>query len=250
MSEHRLSEIVIERPRSGMRIRLKKVTGNQKALYKFTQDVIDGEGPFNTYLIKPRHKTKRLNDHLGPVKRLLRSKVGKPWNEVHSELNTRLDANTMAGRHVLDHVSDYVAEHVEMIDGMPHYKANYRYYRQSAMLGSHYGDEFYVHPETGILCLASRFCNRDGRGFRSSYYQPSRKDYLAIDRDHHYQKIDNLWYHITLAQAPNEPVWDAVKKEMVNAPGSRYAIAKRQCNKREIQTKIQRQNRSNASTTT
>ncbi len=238
MSEHRLSEIVIERPRTGLRIKLKKVTGYKKALYKLTQDAIDGEGPFNAYFIKPRRKTKRLSDHLNPIKRLLRSKVGKPWNEVHSELNARLDSNTMAGRHVLDHVNDYVIEHVEMIEGRPHHKAHRRYYWRSAILGTRYDDEFYVHPETGILCLASRSCHING--FTPPSYKPTRKDYLAIDRDHHYQKIDNIWYHITLAQAPSEPVWDAVKREMVHTPGSRYAIAKRQCNKREIQTKIQR----------
>jgi hypothetical protein len=240
MSEHRLSEIVIERPRRGMRTSLKKVTGYKKALYKITQDAIEGEGPFNAYFIKPHHKTKYLNDHLNPIKRLLRSKVGQPWNEVHSELNTRLDANTMAGRHVLDHVRDYVIEHVEMIDDVPHRKAYRRSYWRSAILGTRYDDEFYVHPETGILCLASRSC--DIKGVKPPSYKPKRDDYLAIDRDHHYQKIDNLWYHITLAQAPAEPVWDAVKKEMVNVPGSRYAIAKRQCNKHEIQTKIHRQN--------
>jgi hypothetical protein len=238
MSEHRLSEIVIERPRRGMRISLKKVTGYKKALYKLTRDAIDGEGPFNAYFIKPHHKTKYLNDHLNPIKRLLRSKVGQPWNEVHSELNTRLDANTMAGRHVLDHVRDYVIEHVEMIDDVPHRKAHRRSHWQSAILGTRHDDEFYVHPETGILCLASRSC--DVKGFKPPSYKPTRDDYLAIDRDHHYQKIDDLWYHITLAQAPAEPVWDAVKKEIVNAPGSRYAIAKRQCNKHEIHTRIHR----------
>lgn len=236
MSEHRLSEIVIERPRRGMRISLKKVTGYQKALYKLTQDAIDGEGPFNAYFIKPRRKTKYLNDHLNPIKRLLRSKVGKPWNEVHSELNTRLDANTMAGRHVLDHVRNYVIEHVEIIDNVPYRKACKSRYGRSAILGTRYDDEFYVHPDTGILCLASRSC--DMNGFKPHNYKPTRKDYLAIDRDHHYQKIDDQWYHITLAEAPAEPVWDAVKKEIVHAPGTRYAIAKRQCNKRELKRKM------------
>jgi hypothetical protein len=241
MSEHRLSEIVIERPRRGMRISLKKVTGYKKALYKFTQDAIEGDGPFNAYFIKPHHKTKYLNDHLNPIKRLLRSKVGQSWNEVHSELNTRLDANTMAGRHVLDHVRDFVIEQVEMIDDVPYRKAHQRYSWRSAILGTRYDDEFYVHPETGTLCLASRSC--DVKGIKPPSYKPKRDDYLAIDRDHHYQKIDDLWYHITLAQAPAESVWDAVKKEMINAPGNRYAIAKRQCNKQEIQTRIHRKMR-------
>ncbi|GAB1538106.1 hypothetical protein NUACC21_07640 [Scytonema sp. NUACC21] len=116
MSEHRLSEIVIERPRGGMKISLKKVTGFKKQLHKITEDAIQ-DGLLNPYLIKPRNKSKYLSDHLGPLRRFLRSKVGQPWNEVYSQLCQRLDSNTMAGKHVIDHVWDYVERHVEIIDG-------------------------------------------------------------------------------------------------------------------------------------
>jgi len=72
MSEHRLSEIVIERPRSGMRISLKKLKGFKKQLYKLTEDASQG-GLLSPYLIKPRNKSKYLSDHLGPLRRFLRA---------------------------------------------------------------------------------------------------------------------------------------------------------------------------------
>lgn len=150
MSEHRLSEIVIERPRGGRRISLKKVTGNKKFLHKLTQEASE-DGLLQPYVLKPRRKTKYLTDHLNPIRRLLKSKVGQPWNQVHSELSRRLDANTMTGRHVLDHVRDYVIEHVEFVDGILYAKDGWRH----RPLRAGYYAQFYVHPETGLLCLVS-----------------------------------------------------------------------------------------------
>jgi hypothetical protein len=227
MSEHRLSEIVIERPRGGYRISYKKITGTKKFLYELTQEATE-DGLLTPYLLKPRHRTKHLSDHLGPVRRLLRSKVGQPWNQVHSELCQRLDSNTMAGRHVLDHVDDYVAQHVEIIDGELYRKPKGWY--SWRILGSYWRDEFYVHPETGILCLALK---RD----RQKQNQPD--DVIVLDREHRYQKIDDIWYYVTLADLPvNQFMWDVVQKQLVQSrySGSQYAIAKRQCNKQDLKS--------------
>lgn len=127
MSEHRLSEIVIERPRGGRRISLKKLSGFKKQLHKLTEEASQ-DGLLNPYLIKETNKSKYLSDHLGPLRRFLRSKTGHPWNQVYSELCQRLNTNTMAGQHVIDHVWDYVEQHVEIIDG-EFYSKLYRGYR-------------------------------------------------------------------------------------------------------------------------
>lgn len=48
---------------------------------------------------------KDFHDKLGPAMRWLRSNVGRPWSKVYSELRTRFDARTVAGRHVVeDHI--------------------------------------------------------------------------------------------------------------------------------------------------
>ena len=83
MSEHRLSEIVIERPRSGMRISAKKLKGYRKELDQITQ-IATEDGLLNPYLIKTRQQSKWLSDHLGPLRKLLRSHVGQPWDQVSS----------------------------------------------------------------------------------------------------------------------------------------------------------------------
>ncbi len=232
MSEHRLSEIVIERPRTGMRISLKKLQGFKKQMHRVTQEATE-DGLFNSYLIKPRNKTKYLSDHLGPLRRLLRSKVGQPWNTVHSELCRRLDSNTMAGRHVLDHVKDYVVLHVESIDGVLYGRS---IWGRVTRLDHSYRDQFYVDPETGILCAVPKV--------RRKHEPPNPPDDVVIQDDYHrYLKLNDLWFLVTFEDLPPLPVElaaDVLIKSMrhcapIYVRGRRlYAVSKRQCNKKEI----------------
>jgi hypothetical protein len=231
MSEHRLNEIVIERPRGGMRCSLKKMTGVKKHLNAITQEATE-DGLLRPYLIKPRNKTKYLSDHLSPLRRFLRLRRGQPWSQVYSELCQRLDHSTMTGQHVLDHVKDYVEEHVEFINGIPYSKSR----SWKNRLDWSYHDQFYVHPETGILCLA-----------KPSVPQPKKPsvqpDYVTIDDYHQYRKIDGIWYHMTFENfPPTDEVYDLLKGKLQrkNAATVRaqpiYAARKRQCNKREVRS--------------
>ncbi|MBD2213943.1 hypothetical protein H6G27_29345 [Nostoc linckia FACHB-104] len=231
MSEHRLSEIVIERPRCGRRIPLKKQTGYKKQLYKLTQDATE-DGLFNHYLIKTRYKSKYLSDHLGPLRRLLRSKVGQPWNDVYSELCQRLDHNTMAGQHVIGHIWDYVERYVEIINGIPYPKASRGY---QIPLDRSYRDRFYIHPETGILCAVEKAPRKQQR--------KQENDFIIIDDYHEYQKLNDIWYLITFGDFPQQSNHDTKdsSKGLTHILWHRYycgipsyAVSKRQCNKKEL----------------
>jgi hypothetical protein len=54
----------------------------------------------------PREAAYRgFDDKLGPARRWLRSQVGRPWDKVRSDLFTRFDIRTTAGRHIVfDHL--------------------------------------------------------------------------------------------------------------------------------------------------
>lgn len=230
MSEHRLSEIVIERPRHGMRCSSRRLKGTKKALNRLTAEARD-DGLLSPYLIKVRQGTKELSDHLGPLRRLLYSKVGQPWDLVYSELCQRLEPKTMAGQHVVSHLWDYVERYVEIIDEVPYRKAT-AFYRQR-QLGDRYRDEFYVHPETGILCVAKKAAQTPRK---------IRNDFFVIDAYHHYRKLNEVWYLIALQDLePGLVAWDVVlKREMTPENAQKeygklvYAASKKQCNKREL----------------
>ena len=95
-------------------------------------------------------RTKHLNENLAPLRRFLRSRVGKPWDAVRSEMGAVLSMSSAVQKHVLDHVRQYVEENPRMIDGRPHSPAAHggAYWP----LGS-YGRRpaFYVCPKTGML---------------------------------------------------------------------------------------------------
>ncbi|MBD2388598.1 hypothetical protein [Cylindrospermum sp. FACHB-282] len=231
MSEHRLSEIVIERPRTGMRISSTSLKGCKKNLHKLTVEASE-DGLLNPYIIKVRNGSKRLSDHLGPLRRFLKSKVGEPWNEVYSELSQRLDASTMAGKHVLDHVWGYVERYVELIDGIPYRQP---YYGSQIELVSYRYTSFYVHPETGILCLAKNTPRKP----KASH--PT--DVVMIDKYHRYCKLNEIWYLVTFEDFPLPPtkyVTDIIRglidcDRAMYVGGRRiYAVSKRQCNKKQI----------------
>lgn len=225
MSEHRLGEIVIERPRSGWRISLRKCSGYRKNLQKITAEATE-DGLLNHYIIKPRNKTKYFSDHIRPLYRWLRSKVGQPWNTVYSDLCYKLDPRGLSGKHILSHVWDFVELYVVLIDGVPYERTNER------SLSNYWRETLYVNPETGILCLAEKLKKEAPK---------KRDDLLVIDSYHQYRKINDIWYLITFKDLSFDFARDVLLKIEINEKlavknyhRKIYAASKRQCNKKEI----------------
>ncbi len=224
MSEHRLHEIVIERPRGGSRDK------NPKRDKKALQTIDDDYYEASRYDPLCRSKTKHLSDHLGPLRRLLRSKVGQRWDDIYSELCQRLDSSTVTGQHVLDHLWDYVERHVVLIDGVPYRKINSSYKQNQLAYGR---NKFYVHPDTGILCLVEKAPKEPPK---------KRDDLVVIDSYHQYRKLNGFWYLVTLQEFPLwQDVTDVILKTTVKPWQGRceygrevYAVKKRQCNKKEL----------------
>lgn len=214
MSEHRLNESVIERPREGWRISSRRLKGQKTFLIKLTEEA-STDGLLSPYLIKPRNKTKCFSDCLGPLKRWLLSHAGQHWDDVYNKLSQILDPATLSGKHIISHVWQFVERDVELIDGVPYRKSSSFYYP----LGGGY-TRLYIHPETGILCLVDRIPQ-----------EPKKKpdDFLFVDAYHYYKKIDGLWYAIELADF--EPLGVETNKF---SGGHKYIASKRQCNKKQI----------------
>lgn len=234
MSEHRLGENVIERPRGGGGISLKKVTGYKKSLTKITEEA-STDGLLSSYLIKPRKKTKFFSDCLGPLRRWLRSKVGKHWDDVYGEMCKLVDTTTLSGKHILSHVWGYVERDVVIIDGVPYRTISWR--NGWFQLG-YWGEQLYIHPDTGILCLAKKVPKKPPE---------KRSDFLRIDAYHHYRKVDDIWYLVTLADIPFLSLGDDVvlKTKLTRDGGWReygkavYAVSKQQCSKKAIKIIMQ-----------
>lgn len=73
--------------------------------------MIDLEAADEKEIDPPRHIPKGFTDKLAPMYRWLEAQVGRPWNEVRSEVFTKFDTRTTAGRHItFDHLLREVVE--------------------------------------------------------------------------------------------------------------------------------------------
>jgi hypothetical protein len=99
-----MDKVIVERPRVGSRMPSRK-KGYRKSLQNVDADDLPNREPM---LGRWRGREKCLNEHLGPMRRFLRSQVGRPWNRVHQELCEHVSFDNAAQKHVLTHVFDFV----------------------------------------------------------------------------------------------------------------------------------------------
>jgi hypothetical protein len=185
-----------------------------------------------------RHNRKEKRIHLAPLRRYLRAQVGRPWNDVYSDVCHTFQGVVSNG----DRLTNYIDWDVELNvrvrtdDGELITERGYS-------LG---GNALFVHPETGILTLSPTSPRR-------RWKNKPRFEMVTIDNDHKLVNVDGLWFVVTLATIPGEEVserpFDVVLGRAVFAadvkyawgnefyrswgPGL-YACHKRQANSREI----------------
>lgn len=141
-------EVLIERPRGGAGWGRKWQKPNWRCL---DQDDGPRDGGPTRQRMKPRCPSKWLSENLQPMVRFLRSRVGRPWDQVYSEMCAHIAVRSAVQKHVLDHVRQYVERNPIFIDGVPHEPcaAGGRYRTVSG-----YHEGFYVCPQTGLLLAA------------------------------------------------------------------------------------------------
>lgn len=147
-----MDKVLVERPRLGRR-RAQKWPGKgyRKRIRKYHRA---GNAPPAREGMKDSygHNVKHFNEHLGPLRRFLDANVGRPWDNVYSEICKYVDRGNVVQNHILTHLFDYVAVHTVLIDGEP--------CCAKAHWGNHYGDplrtsnrrdRWYVCPKSGLL---------------------------------------------------------------------------------------------------
>lgn len=229
-------EVIIERPRSGSR-----TCGFKGRERERMRDLADPENA-RTFESTSRKRggCKYLNENLAPLYRFLRSRLGRPWDEVHSEICATLRVTSAVQKHVLDHLHDMVHTNV-VKDGerlLEHgdwgVREIDRYYRRGL---------FYVCPDTGTL-------KEQPWKRRERAKEPITV--IKISRVEQYRKIDGIWYSVRLSPLPGsvhefQGAYDVVLGLALGNPnfgwweryreygeGNLYASAKRQLGKRQL----------------
>lgn len=183
---------------------------------------------------------KQLNEHLSPLRRYLRTNVGRPWNKVFSEICENISQNSATQSHVRDHLKHYVETNAKIEDGKVVDSTGKPFFFS----------EFFVHPKTGLLCY--------NKEFNRPYGKPKTKIKPYIpgkNPNHHYRPINGIWYEVFLGVLPKDASWRGFIDVVLGDKNHSYwlhvspyllqkeygisnvsAIKKRQLGKREVKT--------------
>lgn len=176
-------EVLIERPRSGMRIKTRRDGKPWARLW-------DGEDGFEACVPGRPHRTKWLNDHISPLRRWLRAQCDRPWDKVYSELCAGIDTRSVVGQHLRDHAMQEVERHC-LIDahGKPWLNG---YPGPRAVTG------LYVHPRTGLLRWAVKPGKRQYRSERERSERSRFANLYAITLEGGHARLHGIWYQVVL----------------------------------------------------
>ncbi len=184
-----MDKVIVERPRFGSRSPSRK-----KGYRKYLQSMPADELPLSEPMLgRWKGRDKWLNEHLGPMRRFLRSNVGRPWNKVHQELCEHVSFDNAVQAHVLSHIYDYVQLHVDVHDSAT-------VYTRTGWRRQHKLDEnaMYVCPTSGILKVVQA---NQGHGPRTR---------ISIDAHTQYLRRDNVWWEVRMRSTQNAAMdlWD------------------------------------------
>ena len=141
-----MAKVVTERPRRGHGNPSKKTTGPRIRAYD-----PDGDYDEPTHLPIARgrqygYDCKEFSDLLGPLKRYLRSCIGRPWNKIHSELSQKLDRRSLSGSHIWDHLRWEIETDCYIGADRLAYPTRRTYGLSEVPVHG-----LYVHPKTGLI---------------------------------------------------------------------------------------------------
>lgn len=229
-----MSKVVVERPRHGHSLRNGKTALRIK---QYDDSVEYDDMPKRVSGSRNKHirssgvyETKSFTDMLGPLRRYLRSNVGRPWDKVYSELAQHLDKRKTTGIHIFDHVKWEVEQNCFLGSDGKVYRLRYR--RAELVVG------LYVHPRTGLLCWSDRksiwhqtlAAKRAERSRKSDWRVPIRGD-------RHYVRLNGIWYIADLERynCSQSPIEEEARMCLVTENGMAWRVTnKQQCSRKEL----------------
>jgi hypothetical protein len=186
-----------------------------------------------------------LNENLAPLRRYLRSQVGRPWSKVFSEISANIDRRSTVQQHIYQHIDDFIAIQVERRDGrLVDLKPGWRPVAANEGLLQ----ELYVDPRTGLIRV-----NKDYQHWNAQRTERRKREQADLDKrrrviDEHtlLLLLEGIWYRVGLEALPTEPQYDVVLRRKVSHAepdddrkhlygcARLYAVSKRQLSKREL----------------
>lgn len=211
-----MHEVLIERPRWAHAARYPRAYARNRTA--------DDEGGPSKEKMGGFYRDKHFDDHLGPLRRFLQSRVGRPWSKVHAEMAEHLRVTSTVQRHVMEHVRQYVWTSTWFDeDGELWGMSGHGGLGRVAAWGR--TPAFYVHPRTGLLQRLPNVARKK----KKDSPDPNVRT-VVPDRFQH-RRIEGVWFEVELAPLPvhpqitwrlGPPVWDVVARRAVRNRMSTY----------------------------
>jgi hypothetical protein len=192
--------------------------------------------------MKVGHENRKwLNENLAPLKRFLRSNVGRPWEKVYSEICAGIDRRNVVQAHIFEHLFGFVETRVRAV---PSKNGKYTVFQvlnwqQEWVPIEDRGTYFFVDPRTGILRENVARVTSSART-RERQAAIAREAIFAIREISDFEElhpIDGYWYRILFRVAaksdPNR-YWDVLRGKERHRNSSRYAYSKQRLSNREV----------------
>jgi len=251
-----MSKVIVERPRLGSSRRgarrFRRLDPKRIALGEDVDDPFpDRIGHKLAASLARRRKS--LNENLAPLRRYLAKQVGRPWDQVFSEICSNIRLDNAVQKHVRDHIDDFVASTTLLKDGVIHVVDRWS---QLVPLSRLERMDLYVHPTTGLLRRTD--WRRTDRARRRRERAAEQRELAArlrvIDENRQLHLLDDgNWWEVTLASAWRRPpgaaypvadadIVDVVERACLSSlpreqrynRGGVFAVAKRALSRKEI----------------
>ena len=193
---------------------------------------------------RPHRSRKWFGEHLGPLRRWLRSQIGRPWDDVYGEACKVIRPDSVVRNHIKVHLLEFVQRNTFMRNGQVWCFAYHGRHREMPVEeAATLWTPFFVHPESGHLFEAPRVPKR-----RPRYVRLQQK----LDQVRRWRSdsellllIDGLWFSCQMKaiQPWFEEPFDLVFKlrldsshavEVYGRPC--YCVAKRQISHSEMKS--------------
>ncbi len=148
-----MPKVLVERPRRGSRSKNEDVR-RARAAWRAARDIDPKTALPRRQRMRPRFG-KSLNEHLGPLRKYLNRQVGRPWNDVYSDIRACVHTRRAIDVHILEHLYDYVQRRPR-VEGDRVFRApdDGRFWRSDELFDDR--RTFYVDPRDGVLKRPAR----------------------------------------------------------------------------------------------
>lgn len=186
-------KVIVERPRHGVGY-YRTLPNDYRAAKRFKLDddfEVDDEFCSSKLPMRSRRlgwDSKQLNENLNPLRRFLAKNVGRPWNDVYSEICSQLDTGSTVKQHVRQHLTDFVTVKTYIdVDGdliaLTRWGPREGPYR-----------DLWV-DSNGILCGRTETSKSPNKTWRKNLAAANWEKKRVINGVE-YEKIEGLWFRI------------------------------------------------------